>query len=457
MITSIERSKEENGERRSESTGAHVIAPRFLLCNSGKTAFLNTKTLFLLSDFIFRSGSVPKSLDKMADNQTNKTSETSKSPSKSPDPFNGFDSQEAHLAESRLAELDETIGSGSRQKSGQQGGGKAPLGPSSTSTPLAPRKTRVSKKNPLKIPPAKGEKQKPGAQVGAKTPAGPGQPNRTAPAGKVGPGKTVPTTRKGQPEPPAKTKKRKTGETYAEVVKTAQVCYLREKSGKMLSDLDLVEFQDFVCELDLDQDQVDLTVEKAGYRDGCIWFGLTAKESVDWLRKQMHLLKPWNAEHTGYEFFGPGEMPHRVFFVETSDANALKNDRFVRLVTKNNKKVFANGTDGISVLESKPLKGRPGLLLKVAVDHELAGELARVKFQLNYGMGKVMFQKPMPQKAAKKSKTGIDGDGPRTVGQGQDMDDAMDHDGVIDVDKALEDSGDDDLAVDVLITAADLE
>ena len=37
------------------------------------------------------------------------------------------------------------------------------------------------------------------------------------------------------------------------------------------------------------------------------------------------------------------------------------------------------------------------------------------------------------------------------------MDDAMDHDGVIDVDKALEDSGDDDLAVDVLITPADLE
>ena len=397
---------------------------------------------------------------KMADNQTTvKTSETLESPSNSSPPFIGFNSQDASLARSRLAELNDTLGDGIRQKPGQQmGRRKAPLGPSSTSTPLAPRNTRVTRNNPPQNPPSKnGEQQKKGAKVGAKTPAGPGRPDRTAPTGKVGPGKSAPATRKEQPEPPAKAKKRKTGCTYAEVVKTAQVCYIREKSGKMLSDLDLVEFQDFVCELDLDQDQVDLTVEKAGYRDGCIWFGLTAKESVDWLRKQMHLLKPWNPEHTGYEFFGPGEIPHRVFFVETSDANALKNDRFVKLVTKNNKKVFANGTDGISVLESKPLKGRPGLLLKVAVDHGLVGELARFKFQLNYGMGKVMFQKPMPQNAAKKSKTGIDGDGPRTVEKGQDVDDAMDHDGDIDVDKALEDSGDDDPAVDALITPEDLE
>ena len=116
MKTSTERSKKENGERRSESTGAHVIAPRFLFCNSGKTAFLSTKILFLFSDFIFRGGSVPKSLVKMADNQ--KTPETLKSPSNSLPPVNGFNSQDATMATSKLAELNETLRDGTRQKPG---------------------------------------------------------------------------------------------------------------------------------------------------------------------------------------------------------------------------------------------------------------------------------------------------------------------------------------------------
>ena len=103
-------------------------------------------------------------------------------------------------------------------------------------------------------------------------------------------------------------------------------------------------------------------------------------------------------------------------------------------------------------MDSKPLPGnKPGLELKVAVDQGLVGELARLKFELFYGLGKVKFQKPLSQvkKVAKKSKKGIDDDGRRTVGEGQDDDDTMDHDGgVIDVD--LEDSGDEDLGVNAL-------
>ena len=296
--------------------------------------------------------------------------------------------------------------------------------------------------------------------MGAKTLAGAGKASdgmdRAAPqARKVDSGKeSAPTAEKEQPQPPAK--KRKAGETYADVVKTAEVCYLREKNGKKLSGDDLVEFQDFVCELDLDQNQVDLGVTQAGYRDGCIWFGLKAKESVEWLRNQMHLLKPWKDEHSGYDFFGPGEVPVRVFWVETSDRNALKEDqfgisRFVKLIKKNNKNVFAKETDTITVMDSRPLKGRPGLLLKVSLDRGLVGELARSKFELTYGMGKVRFQKPMARNFAKKAKTGINDDGQRAAGQGPAVDDAMDHDGGADDEDPLADSGD-DLNVDALFT-----
>ena len=61
-------------------------------------------------------------------------------------------------------------------------------------------------------------------------------------------------------------------------------------------------------------------------------------------------------------------------------------------------------------MDSKPLPGnKPGLELKVAVDHGLVGELARLKFELFYGLGKVKFQKPLSQvkKVAKKAKMAL--------------------------------------------------
>lgn len=459
--------KRERSKRRPDVKGADVIAPEFLLCQPRNQLFCGTKTLFLLSDFISRSGSVPKAwLDpKMADNQNTVTPsedtgfdpDTSKKSVPAFPPFNGFDSEDASTAVARLAELDATLGDEEqRRKVGQQGAGGFPLGALASSTPLAPSKVRGANP-PLHPPRKKGDSKRKGTEVRAKTPAGSGKgtsgTGRTAPAGKVGPVKDpAPTTRKEQPRPLAKAKKRKAGESYAEVVKSAEVCYLREIGGKMLSSLDLIEFQDFLAELEMNHEEIDLNVTKAGYRDGCIWFGLQSKESVEWLRSQMYLLKPWNTEHTGYEFFGPGEAPFRVFFVQTSDKNALKDDRFLKLVQKKNKSVFGGTTNAIKILDSKPLPGnKPGLELKVAVDQGLVGELARLKFELFYGLGKVKFQKPLSQvkKVAKKSKKGIDDDGRRTVGEGQDDDDTMDHDGgVIDVD--LEDSGDEDLGVNAL-------
>jgi len=80
-----------------------------------------------------------------------------------------------------------------------------------------------------------------------------------------------------------------------------------------------------------------------------------------------------------------------TFYVETSEVNALKNDRFVRLVRKNNRKVFEKGEGGISVLESHPLNGKIGLLLKVSLENGLIPALAAQKYRLYYGIGKVRF------------------------------------------------------------------
>ena len=102
-------------------------------------------------------------------------------------------------------------------------------------------------------------------------------------------------------------------------------------------------------------------------------------------------------------------------------------------------------------MDSRPLKGRPGLLLKVSLDRGLVGELARSKFELTYGMGKVRFQKPMARNLAKKPKIGINDDGQQAASQGPAVGEAMDHDGVADGDDPLADSGD-DLNVDALFT-----
>ena len=233
-------------------------------------------------------------------------------------------------------------------------------------------------------------------------------------------------------EPPkagSKAKKRKVQETYAEVLKTNHVCYVKERGGEELLGPDLVELQNFVLDLDLEQDKVDLTIEKGGIRDGCIWFALKAKEAVEWLRARMHLLQPLKEGHSGYDFFGPGEVPVRIFFVETSDENALKNDRFIRLIRKNNREMFENVEGGISVLESFPLKGKCGLNLKVSLDHGLVPALAERRYELYYGFGKVKFQKPMPPRdKSKKGRKEVEEDDPLVAGD-QGNPGTVDHDG----------------------------
>ena len=109
----------------------------------------------------------------------------------------------------------------------------------------------------------------------------------------------------------------------------------------MLASLDLVEFQDFLCKPDMDQEQVDLTTTKAGFRDGFIWLGLKTKEAVEWLQGQMHLLKPWNEMHTGYKLLRAHGGSCSSVFVETLDRNALKNNRFVKLAQKTTKVFLA--------------------------------------------------------------------------------------------------------------------
>ena len=186
-----------------------------------------------------------------------------------------------------------------------------------------------------------------------------------------------------------------------------------------------------------------------------MWFALRAKEAVEWLRAKMHLLEPLKESHTGYDFFGPGEVPVRVFFVETSDVNALKDDRFVRLVKKSNRGIFGNVEGGLSVMESEPLKDKVGLRLKVSLDHGLVPALAAHKYEVYYGFGKVKFQKPMPSKdkRSKKSKKVGEESVQRDTGLEQGNQSNVDHD--VDLVDLSQEGDDEDMDLSALYGSDD--
>ena len=401
-------------ERRLKAECAHVIAQNFSVCHCTKQISKVTKALILLSDFIFRS-----------------ESRSSKMASKS--------SRTLESREKDSVKLDEGAMQGNlvpptfKNLEGAMQGNLVP--PTSKNLDGAKRGRGSSSDIPsTPVPPSKKVDERPSAE---KVGGGKGDADKKIRRRrKVNQGKDLSGDATGKApapqEPPkagGKAKKRKVQETYAEVLKTNHVCYVKERGGEELLGPDLVGLQNFVLDLDLEQDEVDLTIEKGGIRDGCIWFALKAKEAVEWLRARMHLLQPLKEGHSGYDFFGPGEVPVRIFFVETSDENALKNDRFIRLIRKNNREMFENVEGGISVLESFPLKGKSGLNLKVSLDHGLVPALAERRYELYYGFGKVKFQKPMPPRdKSKKGRKEVEGGEPLAAGD-QGNPETVDHDG----------------------------
>lgn len=431
-------------KRRLKAKPATVMAQKFSVCHCTKQISKVTKTLILLSDFIFRSESrSPKMASKAGVSQPQGCLKLGGSEGRS-------GQVDAAKTPVKVAEANLMHGRGEPQK---LDGVKRGRGPSSdTSTPNPPSKRLDERTSAEKV----GEGKDGASDLSGKAGKKSRKKRRKDRLDSVSscdqaPAPTEPERQKAK----GKAKKRKVQETYAEVVKTNHVCYIKERGGEELLGPDLVKLQDFVCELYLSQDEVDLTIEKGGLRDGCVWFALRAKEAVEWLRAKMHLLKPLKESHTGYDFYGPGEVPVRVFFVETSDVNALKDDRFVRLVKKSNRGIFGNVEGGLSVMESAPLKDKEGLRLKVSLDHGLVPALAAHKYEVYYGFGKVKFQKPMPDKdkKAKKSKKVGEGSVQRDTGLEQGGQVNVDHD--VDLVDLSQEGDDEDMDLSALYGSDD--
>ena len=196
--------------------------------------------------------------------------------------------------------------------------------------------------------------------------------------------------------------------SYAEVCQRDQVCLIREKGGRTLGEPDMIKVQSWIMRTAIRLGKaLELRVTQGGYRDGGIWIALATEAAVSLLKAQMHLLKPIMEGDSGYVLFGPGETPFEIFWVTTSDEDAMESPTwfadYVRMV---NPELFEGGVQGeIRVLENRKLHGKPGYTLKVAVGRDLLPNLAKLNYRLVYGIGKVFFRKIVPSSQREQAPT----------------------------------------------------